>query len=120
MFKRVQKQKHIQNERKTIDRAKNSVHFVGKVSCTRFVRFNTPLNIYHSIGIIGKSYSDFDLIRLTLKPNKEDTISIPGEFLMSTTNKRYDYLISNVSVFFNEYDCFCFLIYQAHYADSAK
>ncbi|CAF3672550.1 unnamed protein product [Rotaria sp. Silwood1] len=36
-----------------------------------------------SIGIIGKSYSDFDLIRLTLKPNIADNINMPTEFLVT-------------------------------------
>ncbi|CAF3639262.1 unnamed protein product [Rotaria sordida] len=36
-----------------------------------------------NIGIIGKSYSDFDLLRLTLKPNIEDNINIPTEFLVT-------------------------------------
>ncbi len=45
------------------------------------------INIYFSIGIIGKPYSDFDLIRLTLKPYIEDNITIPAEFLVTLPTK---------------------------------
>ncbi len=45
------------------------------------------IHIYFSIGIIGKSYSDFDLIRLILKPNIEYNIIIPTEFLVKLPDK---------------------------------
>ena len=40
--------------------------------------------IYQSIGIIGESYSKFDLIRLSLKPTIENDIIIPEEFLVNS------------------------------------
>ncbi|CAF4297205.1 unnamed protein product [Rotaria socialis] len=36
-----------------------------------------------NIGIIGESYSNFDLTRLTLKQNIDDSINIPNEFLVT-------------------------------------
>ena len=36
-----------------------------------------------SIGLIGKSYSDFDPIRLSLKPHVDDGIVMPAEFLVT-------------------------------------
>ncbi|CAF3684617.1 unnamed protein product [Adineta steineri] len=42
--------------------------------------------LIENIGIIGKPYSDFDLIRLILKPNIENNITIPTEFLVTIPN----------------------------------
>jgi hypothetical protein len=44
-------------------------------------------NIPFSLGIIGKPSSDFDLIRLTLKPHIEENIFIPKEFLVTLPSK---------------------------------
>ncbi|CAF1041746.1 unnamed protein product [Rotaria sp. Silwood1] len=62
-----------------------------------------------SIGIIGKSYSDFDLIRLTLKPNIADNINMPTEFLvtlpdeMNNTILHYDQIMDNNHLDTNKY-----------------
>jgi hypothetical protein len=47
------------------------------------------MDIYFSIGIIGRPYSDFDLVRLTLKPNIENNIIIPEEFLVTLPSEMY-------------------------------
>ncbi|CAF4580040.1 unnamed protein product [Rotaria sp. Silwood1] len=62
-----------------------------------------------NIGIIGKSYSDFDLIRLTLKPNIADNINMPTEFLvtlpdeMNNTILHYDQIMDNNHLDTNKY-----------------
>ena len=50
------------------------------------VTWITHLLFKFSIGIIGKSFADFDLIRLILKPHVENHVIIPSEYLLKLPN----------------------------------